>query len=116
MANLEVQKVVDKKLKIPRVKKGVERVCQFIISKEKEKEQDKKLSEKVWVFMTAINYITSTDYNLWDSFILDLKVIIYVCNSCQCFATFIPASEDDLLYTKNIVVLIKGFGSVNIMI
>ncbi len=63
-ANPEVQKVVDEKLKILRVKKGVERACQFIISKEKEKEQDKMSSEKVEVFMAVVNYITSTDYSL----------------------------------------------------
>ena len=107
----EIQKVVDEKLKIPGVKKGVERARQSV----KEKEQD-KTSEKAGVFMTAVSYSDSTDYNLRDSFILDSGATVHVCNSRRRFATFTPASEDDLLYAGNTVVPIEGFGSVDITI
>ncbi len=47
-------------------------------NKEKEKEQDKISSEKVRVFIVAVNYTTSTDYGLQDSFILDSEAIVHV--------------------------------------
>ena len=81
----------------------------------KEKEQD-KTSEKAGVFMTAVSYSDSTDYNLRDSFILDSGATVHVCNSRQHFATSTPASEDDLLYAGNTLVPIEGFGSVDITI
>ncbi len=63
----------------------------------------------------ATSYIVSnlSDYNLWDSFILDSSTIVHVYNSYKYFSTIIPAFEDDLLYTSNMVILIKGFGSVD---
>jgi len=116
-ADPETQKLVDEKLKIPGVKKGVERARQFVASKEKEKEQDKISSEKTGVFMAAVDYsASSSDYGLRDSFILDSGATVHVCNSRQRFATFTPASEDDLLYAGNTVVPIKGFRSVDVTI
>ncbi len=66
----------------------------------------------------AASYTASNllDYNLWDSFILDSSAMVHVCNSHKYFSTITPASEDDLLYTGNIVILIEGFGSVDITV
>ncbi len=67
--------------------------------------------------MASIGYsASSSDYSLRDSFILDSGATVHVCNSRQCFATFTPASEDDLLYAGNMVVPIEEFGSVDITI
>ncbi len=67
--------------------------------------------------MALIGYLaSSSDYGLQNSFILDSRATVHICNSYQYFATFTPASKDDLLYTRNMVVLIKDFSAVDIII
>jgi hypothetical protein len=67
---------------------------------------------------TANCYSTSnpSDYNLWDTFILDLGVTVHVCNSLDWFQTVSPASESDLLYVGNMIIPIESFGSVDIVV
>ena len=116
----EVQKKVDEKLKLTKVKAAVER-AQKRVTKDKDKDQDTPLSslnnnlEKARAFMTALAS-NSSDYNLQDSFILDSGATVHVCNSHKRFATFTPASKDDLLYVGNTIIPIEGFGLVDVTI
>ena len=67
---------------------------------------------------TANCYSTSnpSDYNLRDNFILDSGATVHVCNSRDQFQTINPASEGDLWYAENMIILIEGFGSVDIIV
>jgi hypothetical protein len=54
------------------------------------------------------------DYNLYESVILDSGAITHVSNSCEQFKYLTPASEDDLLYSENTIILIKGFSPIDV--
>jgi hypothetical protein len=126
-ADLEVLKKVDAKLKQASVKAAVERAQQKVAKgKSKDQSQDSSLSivsgsmnssEKAGVFVaTSYAASNSLDYNLRDSFILDSGATVHVCNSRKRFASFTPASEDDLLYAGNTIVPIEGFGPIDVTI
>jgi hypothetical protein len=51
-----------------------------------------------------------------DSFILDSKATCYVCNNKSRFIDFRLSINDDILYASKSVILIKGFGTVLVIV
>jgi hypothetical protein len=55
-------------------------------------------------------------YALYNSFILDLGIIDYVYNKRERFSEFRKAYLDDTIYAGDLIVPIKGWGSVRIVV
>jgi hypothetical protein len=51
-----------------------------------------------------------------DSFILDSRATCYICNNKSRFTDFRLPTNDDVLYIGESVILIKGFGTVLVIV
>jgi len=51
-----------------------------------------------------------------DSFILDSRATYYVCNDKSRFIDFRLPIDDNVLYASESVILIKGFGTISVII
>ena len=67
---------------------------------------------KEFFTVSAYTALEWTEYYLWDSFILNSGTNIHICNNWKQLQNFQPATEDDMVYTRNIIILIKGFGDI----
>jgi hypothetical protein len=59
---------------------------------------------------------TILQYALYNSFILDLGTTDYVYNKRERFSEFRKAYPDDTIYAGDSIVLIKGWGSIRIVV
>ena len=112
----EVQKQVEEKAKHPKLKYIISRIWKSNKDKASDEMVSDDLEEPGNFMVVPVAYTTSSptsDYKLRNSFILDSGATTHVCNDRSRFQNF-QLSVHERLYAGNAIVLIKGFGSVEI--
>ena len=60
--------------------------------------------------------VKSSDYHLWDSFILNSEFNCHVCNNHSRIYDFQLATQDEILYVENFILNIQDYDSVEIIL
>ena len=115
-ADPDVEKKIQDKI---RANKKLDGIIKSIQQKQSEGGMDTGNSRDppaLFATTTSIPYMDQSDYILRDSFILDSGATTHVCNNCERFQDFKPATDEDVLYARDTIISIEGFGTIEITI